>query len=48
MILFLRKLTDESKVIGQKVFMKRRASGLSRLLWEQKKSSDSPSCLNRK
>lgn len=36
MILFLRKLTDESRVIGQKVFMKQCASGLSWLLWEQK------------
>lgn len=36
MIVFLRKPTDESRVIGQKVFTKRCASGLSWLLWEQK------------
>lgn len=36
MIVFLKKLADESRVIGQKVFRKQYASGLSWLLWEQK------------
>lgn len=35
MIVFLKKLTDEGRVIGQKVFMKQCASGLWWLLWEQ-------------